>query len=350
MESNWILVGDMHLFVFGDMAIQGEYLLTQLSPLVDENTTLFFSGDQFDENKPVETELIQFVADHLAPILRRAKKVYMLVGNHDTHKHIDLEKNNNKLFNMLTNVTVVSELTNVEIDGYKFLMTPYKVDHNKLQEEIDAVDADILFCHSNIDKVVFDNGHSMLKNTLYAENLKKFKLVINGHIHKPQVVDNILNLGSPWQTKFGDRGSDCGIYKLNPRDLQQYFDDVALFERNKIKNTISPRFHKMPFSKLIKMSPEEVLSRFSGDNLWVTDSEDNSKVAEILKGVTLRSLRVGTAETEETGVDIDYQHNEDIMDNFSPYLKSLKKVQVGEKLVQIDEKYIKELEKTLSGL
>lgn len=76
--------------------------------------------------------------------------------------------------------------------------------------------------HTHLPGVKEPNGYeveSTLPKVVY-KYLKKFTLVISGHIHKPQLVfKNTLNVGATHHQRVSDTGCDMGIWKI--------FDDLS---------------------------------------------------------------------------------------------------------------------------
>ena len=337
MLYNWLLIGDLHLGKFKlDFHIHHDFLQKYVYSQIDENTIVYLSGDQFHENEAISTELLVYLVNVFIPNMRKAKKVYVLVGNHDTTKITEIEKNNNAIFSLLEEFEVMDSARVVDVFGEKVAFIPYNSSVAKLEESIASLEADYAFTHFDIDCLLFDND-KLITNAVSAKSLEKFKRVFNGHIHKSQEVGNLLNLGSPYQMKFSDGKNVCGTYLFNPRENTYSF----------VENTISPKYKKIEFSKLLKM---EELGELENKHLWVTEVEDMAVLDSFLADASFLSLRTNKTETEMDLSGADFEHDDEVAENIVDYLKHVKHIQVGDRILKMTDKKISVLQTLAKNL
>jgi hypothetical protein len=88
------------------------------------------------------------------------------------------------------------------IDGMVF--TPY-VPNGRLMDALDTLpswrDAKVVFAHQEILGAASGGGFVSVSGDKWGEDLP---LLISGHIHKHQRVGNVLYIGTPYQTTFGE--------------------------------------------------------------------------------------------------------------------------------------------------
>ena len=127
-----------------------------------------------------------------------------LHGNHDASDK-DASESAINLLDELSNVEVILERT--KIDNMVFV--PYS--SHIVEDIIDSVndnsdDEDqILVSHFGLSDATLSNGIS-LKTKISSEDLKKFKLVLLGHYHKPQNINHVWYVGSPIPLKRDEHG------------------------------------------------------------------------------------------------------------------------------------------------
>jgi putative phosphoesterase len=144
------------------------------------------AGDIFDNRRPTPRELKAF-SSHLRMI--KAKK-YIIAGNHDR-----IDKNLSTL-DWLGNID-----DNIEIEDGK-----YK----------------ILITHENIKEALIGNDNIKLNNYKSYKDYKGYDVIIFGHIHKPQIINEKNPLafypGSIERVDFAERNDNKYIWILDIND------------------------------------------------------------------------------------------------------------------------------------
>lgn len=160
-------------------------------------------------------------APHVIQALLRIKDIhktglkhYMLIGNHD----------------MVAPNTTMNSILFVFSDYAKIIPDYYFIDYENtrlhflsytstvFENFILAEDKkNILITHLDIIGFTMSNGFSA-KTGFTKEHFKGFDLVISGHYHKHQQQGNIVYIGSPYQTNFGEANQKHGFITLDLED------------------------------------------------------------------------------------------------------------------------------------
>ena len=171
----------------------------------------------------------------------------VLVGNHEM---INQDFNAIEILNNINNITVISEPSTVNTDiilltklslqqpNVKLAFLPY-CDYRDILE---FPEGDFLFSHQDIQGSCI-RGDFKLPNGINQNDLSKYKLVFNGHIHKSSIMKNIINVGSISTHSFSDDQENvpkCYIFDTNTLDLTTYKPTCCpLFRKVEIKKNIS---------------------------------------------------------------------------------------------------------------
>ena len=135
------------------------------------------------------------------------------------------------LLNNISNIEVIDEC--MTIGELAFL--PY-CDYKEILE---LPEGKYLFSHQDIQGSVI-RGDFKLPVGIETENLKKYKFVFNGHIHKPSINNNIINIGSITTHSFSDDEDfipQCYIFYTETIDLKTFNSNLCtLFKKVNINS------------------------------------------------------------------------------------------------------------------
>ena len=172
----------------------------------------------------------------------------VLVGNHEM---INQDFNAIEILNNINNITVISEPSTVNTDiilltklslqqpNVKLAFIPYC----NYKDILNYPEGDFLFSHIDIQ------GSNIRRNIVLPTGVKpediksNYKLIFNGHIHKPSIMGNIVNVGSTTTHSFSDDEDSvpqCYIFDTNTLDLQTFKPLCCpLFRKFIIRNNIN---------------------------------------------------------------------------------------------------------------
>lgn len=208
-------------------------------------------GDTFDQHTITSYDID--VASEFFKCFRYINIPHLvLVGNHEM---INYDYNAIKILSNIDNITVITEPSTVDLDfiaslhpdsavtsqsanremeSTKIALMPYM----EYKDILDFPDGDFLFSHIDIMGMKI-RGDYELPEGISAEQLSKYKLVFNGHIHKPSIKGNVVNVGSISTHSFSDDNDavpQCYVFDTDTLNLQTY------------KPTMCPLFRKVEVS------------------------------------------------------------------------------------------------------
>lgn len=149
---------------------------------------------------------------------------YVLVGNHEM---INSNYNAITLLNNINNIKVIDEPTTIN----ELAFLPY-CDFKSI---LTFPEGKFLFSHNDIQGSVI-RGDFIMPEGISLDDLSKYKLVFNGHIHKSSMNGNVINVGSITTHSFSDDEEgvpQCYIFDTETLDLQTF------------RPTICPLFRKV---------------------------------------------------------------------------------------------------------
>ncbi len=239
---------------------------------------LVFLGDWFHHRSQVNVLVLQKTLELMYQNLSNDLRFYFLVGNHDQY---DSNGQVHSLYPFKMLGRVADLPCYIKIGDKLVGFIPYQVNRDQFLQDVDRLlrgqKVDILCLHQGVKEAQLLNGIAMGDESFISINeLPDYLPIISGHIHKPQVVGNLLYVGNPLQQSFGDAGDRKGWYVL---------DDDGEFEF--IENNFSPRFYKLEMRGGKIDIPGTV-----DDYYWITTDGDVEEVKKQLSD--LKNLRIDT--------------------------------------------------------
>jgi len=213
-----ICVSDLHFHTANVLETEEfiEKLISFLKPKRNDISFLLILGDTFHTHEWLHLtpynrgyELFSEIQDLGIPLI-------VLVGNHDM---LDATQflTKNHAFNFLkkwSNVWIVDFPLHISCGENNFLCVPFVpkgrfIEALKLAD-IDFKTVDIIFAHQEFRNALMESLSSSLDGDEWNTN---FPIVISGHIHNYQILDNIFYPGSTIQHSFKDK-TKKGVWSL----------------------------------------------------------------------------------------------------------------------------------------
>ena len=317
-SGNVILISDIHFGVSSSSEEWQEnindyfqnwfipYVKSELKKTPD--AVICCLGDVYHDRKSIDIDVNNLCIDifeQLAQII----PVYIINGNHDLSKKTNKGNSSLRSLGNIDNVTVIKEPTMLQfVEGRKNIAKvaaiPYLGDCNDENKELVKFDkrADYAFMHTDISKMKFDNGMTIVG----AVDAEKFAgKVISGHIHKRQETDKVVYVGSPYQMSRGDIDNQKGIYKLILSTGEMVFTP----------NDYSPIFQKIDITKFLNFTDKERMDALKNNYTDIVIDEVNidkykmGDVYEILNSCQAKRAQIQVIKSK-TNIQVDENSEE----------------------------------------
>ena len=317
-SGNVILISDIHFGVSSSSEEWQEnindYFQNWFIPYVKNelkktpDAVICCLGDVYHDRKSIDIDVNNLCIDifeQLAQII----PVYIINGNHDLSKKTNKGNSSLRSLGNIDNVTVIKEPTMLQfVEGRKNIAKvaaiPYLGDCNDENKELVKFDkrADYAFMHTDISKMKFDNGMTIVG----AVDAEKFAgKVISGHIHKRQETDKVVYVGSPYQMSRGDIDNQKGIYKLVLSTGEMIFTP----------NDYSPIFQKIDITKFLNFTDKERTDALKNNYTDIVIDEVNidkykmGDVYEILNSCQAKRAQIQVIKSK-TNIQVDENSEE----------------------------------------
>lgn len=236
-----IAFSDLHLNMWSKFnqgntrTLNGFDVLFRIAKLCKKyNCKALFCGDLFHKPDSINQDLMDIVLNkfHQLDVNYPTFRCYAINGNHDLSVVNHIERPNSgwvTKFSMLYNWLVDADCKEFQLGKFRCLGIPY-IDHNQgLNEYIKNRKVDILLLHTDYPGAKDTDGRPVDSvENLNINLFKPFKLVLCGHIHKPQRLGKkVYMVGAPQQQRRTDRSCDMGYLEIYD-DLSvefKYWDD-----------------------------------------------------------------------------------------------------------------------------
>lgn len=312
-SGNVILISDIHFGVSSSSEEWQEnindYFQNWFIPYVKDelkktpDAVICCLGDVYHDRKSIDIDVNNLCID-IFEQLARIIPVYIINGNHDLSKKTNKGNSSLRSLGNIDNVTVIKEPTMLQfVEGRKNIAKvaaiPYLGDCNDENKELVKFDkrADYAFMHTDISKMKFDNGMTIVG----AVDAEKFAgKVISGHIHKRQETDKVVYVGSPYQMSRGDIDNQKGIYKLVLSTGEMIFTP----------NNYSPIFQKIDITKFLNFTDKERMDALKNNYTDIVIDEVNidkykmGDVYEILNSCQAKRAQIQVIKSK-TNIQVD---------------------------------------------
>lgn len=222
-----ILFGDIHLDNHADFGRPwregcNTRLQSQLEVLARifriceerEDYSLVFLGDWYHRWRAVDTSVYSMVSRTLQDLLSNHPQVRltMMPGNHDMPHKGNASVSTVDAYRAYPNVSVISEPTNVVIDGMHCSFVPYNQDHARMRDEalrLYDTQEGWLFSHIDIVGAVASIDGYVATDGVSLDDFDRFAGGVFGHYHMPQDfmahdASEFIYVGAPMQLSWVD--------------------------------------------------------------------------------------------------------------------------------------------------
>lgn len=202
----------------------------------------FFCGDFMHRPEFISTSLDEIIIEQFEELNRCEEfNIYGISGNHDLQKSNTIERRSSshwanlcRRYSFLHNI----DFSYHDFGKFRVVGIPY-IDHNKgldslIKAELKGamLKPTILLLHTDYPGAKdTDNTEVGTVENLNVNLLTKFKLVLIGHIHKPQRLGKkVYMVGAPLQQRRTDRNCKLGYWKIY-KDFSMEFKSFKGFPK-----------------------------------------------------------------------------------------------------------------------
>ncbi len=262
MKGIWF--SDIHLYYWAKYNKDGRRLQGQLEILeflfkqaYTYNVPLFFGGDLFHSPIGVSNTLLSAVLPRLLELFNIYPiQMYAISGNHDLEGINNLKHRSPSYINTLANS--IKDFHNLDFESVEFEDfvvhgVPYLTNNVGFEEAISDIEVvqgkfNILMNHGDYKDQKDTNGIIIGKGeNVDEEALKKFDLVMSGHVHKAgHLREHIYSIGSPMQHRLSDLGGAFGYWTLKKR-FRLSFKEITTTPKYRLYSSESQRDNTTDF-------------------------------------------------------------------------------------------------------
>lgn len=218
------MFGDLHVYAhlsriqFEDIAIDFlHYVLNYCKKNKIEH--VWFLGDWFHvKNKLYVPPFIKSI-EALKYFKQAGINITFLIGNHDAPQQDSTDFSVMYAFEPYGKVIPLYEWQDIGDTRIHYL----SYTHELPQFEYKQDGNNVLLGHLDVEKFVMESGmecHDGFK----ISDFKKFDQVFTGHFHKHQIRENVVYVGSPYQTRYSERFDEKGFAVFDTDTLDWKFE------------------------------------------------------------------------------------------------------------------------------
>ena len=217
-----MLIGDSHAGVKSGnddmMTFQIDYMRACVDYCVDNNIPeIWCFGDIFEVRKTTDTKVAYRWKYEVFNYIQNASIVFRtLVGNHDSYYKNTIKINTVKMYlSDYNNVHIYEHPTQVEIANRMVSFIPWmcKDNYDSCVKMIQHGNADIILGHFECKGAKMESGEC--EEGLPLSMFDRFSHAFSGHFHVRGKYDNMLYVGTPFETSWADYGENKGIHILD---------------------------------------------------------------------------------------------------------------------------------------
>lgn len=217
-------------------------------------------GDVFDNRINNSTYIKHiFRTRFLDPLRRDFKNIYFIIGNHDMFYRNKRECNiiYELVGDRYDNVHVIEDITRIDnIVMIPWICKEYDI-HTIIRERKSG---GIVLGHLEINGFRMTSGGKVCDDGLNASVFKGFDMVLSGHFHLREKIQNIQYLGTMIGLTWGEFHGEHGVHILDStkEELEFYPLNINMFETMKFENKIySPEELELYRNKIVKILVDE---------------------------------------------------------------------------------------------
>lgn len=198
-----------------------------------------FLGDFFEHRNSINILTLSYADRAVKKLNSLGIPIWFMIGNHDLYHRESRNIFSPKVFESLSNVKLISEITRVDEHG--MLMVPYLfgTEYAALSKHTDLK---YWLGHFEFKNFVVTGTDKRLDSGPDHSMFKEPQWILSGHFHKRQIQDNVIYIGNTFPTNYGDVFDDqrgMAILTLEDGDIE-FLDwpDAPMYFRVKLSSLL----------------------------------------------------------------------------------------------------------------
>lgn len=248
--GNYGVVGDVHVGIKSDSSEFHESHDSLFKWVTDEFlkrkvTHVIFLGDLFHNRNEINVKSLS-LGQRLVKELSKFFFVILIAGNHDLYYKNTLDISSLNIFEGFDNLKVISEPTEIEVNGEPVLLVPWIIDIDKTVKALKAHGQKYkwIFGHFEFKGGQLTQAHRNISHGYLLDDITQFLQsdgkIISGHFHlKRWMGKKVLYAGSALQLTWADADEEKSIYVIDPKN-----------ELEQINNEVTSKFIKINLSEV----------------------------------------------------------------------------------------------------
>lgn len=279
---------------------------------------VFHGGDLFEEKTRIPQDLYNCVWDKIESYIDRDLTIVLNTGNHD----LLTLKGTSSLRPFSKIATVVTKPSDYIFKNTYVRVIPFGLTFTENALDLPSTDkVCVLMTHEDLSGLTYGASDFQSDNPIPRESFNKWKYVFNGHIHKPQTLDNIVNMGSPLIQSFSEEGETKYFYHYKDGEYKKIIIPGVSF------NTVDSLTDRM----------KAVLLKGSTNNYYRVNVS-----AEEVSDPIFKLFNVSPNIVKSSKRKIRLQNSTTIEDEIKTYIESTKTTLDKGKLITIGRSLTKE--------
>lgn len=209
--TDFVAISDVHINL-KNITVSLQVLRQALDLARKHGCALMIAGDLNDTKAVLRSEYVKDLMDLFDEFYDVT--VYVMVGNHDLNNKSS-EKHSLEFLRKHSNIIILDKPERITLGNENWGIIPYcNTDEKFLQcvQDFKGM-VDKLITHQGYHGA-FMGDYVIDKSSVHPDCVKDFKLVLSGHYHKHQWLNNIMYFGSPFTVDFGESNQDKWIWKV----------------------------------------------------------------------------------------------------------------------------------------
>lgn len=206
---------------------------------IEKPSHIAFLGDWFENRNAINVNTLNASTQAARKLNGLGIPVIFIVGNHDLYHRQDREVFSTDSFADLENFIIIDEPVSLNDE---WLATPF-IFRKEYPEMVAAINTHkYVLGHFEFRDFVVTGDTRLMEHGPDCRDFAKPRYIFTGHFHKRQTYQNVVYIGNPFPTNYGDAGdADRGMAVFDVTNDDVYFhnwEGVPMFFKTRMSRII----------------------------------------------------------------------------------------------------------------